>query len=240
MFMIKSTLSIINPSLSLRKRNSPQRKSILLKNNKPTNMALVALSWMTAPVATLRAGAIALLVLLLSACSGVQVSTDYDQDVDFNNLVRYDWLPSESGYSGAQGDSPLMTERIVSAVDQQLNLQGYNKALPADFFVNFGITTAQRTDIRSYDNYGGYGPGWGWGMNYGYSGMAGGYTETYVDYYQQGTLIIDVIDPESMQLIWRGVGTKRLPDSTNAAERDKLVAEIVKSILAKFPPQPAG
>ena len=168
------------------------------------------------------------------------MSTDYDQNVDFANLVTYDWLPSESDYSGAQGDSPLMTERIVSAVDQQLNLQGYNKALPADFFVNFGITTAQRTDIRSYDNYGGYGPGWGWGMNYGYSGMAGGYTETYVDYYQQGTLIIDVIDPESMQLIWRGVGTKRLPDSTNAAERDKLVAEIVKSILAKFPPQPAG
>ena len=63
------------------------------------------------------------------------------------------------------------------------------------------------------------------------------HSETRVDEYQQGSLIIDMIDPTSLELIWRGIGSKRLPESTDAAEMDKLVGEIVKSILVKFPPK---
>ena len=63
------------------------------------------------------------------------------------------------------------------------------------------------------------------------------HTETRIDEYQQGSLVIDVIDPTSLELIWRGIGSKRLPESTDAAEMDKLVADVVKSILSKFPPK---
>lgn len=183
---------------------------------------------------------VALFSLALVACSTVQVSTDYDQSADFSALKTFGWLPDSAKVEqdSAYLNNRLMDMRITKAVSQQLIEQGFLFSSTPDFYVNYSITSEQKTDIRTYDNYAGYGPGWGWGPGYGYRGMSqGAYTETYVDEYQQGSLIIDVIDPKNLELIWRGIGSKRLPQSANAAEIDKLVAEVVKSILVKFPPK---
>jgi hypothetical protein len=71
--------------------------------------------------------------------------------------------------------------------------------------------------------FGGYGRvGWGY---YGY-GMAGPiYTETEVIEYDEGTLVVDIWDAATMQLIWRGTVTRVFSDNINKAER-----QIVKSI----------
>ena len=47
--------------------------------------------------------------------------------------------------------------------------------------------------------------------------------------------MIDVIDPASSALIWRGIAGRRLTGDT-PQERDIYVNEIVAAILAEFPP----
>lgn len=183
---------------------------------------------------------VALFSLALTACSSVSVSTDYDQDADFSELKGFNWLPESAVVEkeSAYLNNRIMDVRITKAIDKQLVAQGFKFASTADFYINYSITSEKKTDIRSYDNYSGYGPSWGWGVGYGHRGMSlSASTETRIDEYQQGSLIIDVIDPKSLELIWRGVGSKRLPESTDAAEMDKLVANIVQSILEKFPPK---
>lgn len=183
---------------------------------------------------------VALFSLALTACSSVSVSTDYDQDADFSELKGFNWLPKSAVVEkeSAYLNNRIMDVRITKAIDKQLVAQGFKFASTADFYINYSITSEKKTDIRSYDNYSGYGPSWGWGVGYGHRGMSlSASTETRIDEYQQGSLIIDVIDPKSLELIWRGVGSKRLPESTDAAEMDKLVAHIVKNILDKFPPK---
>jgi len=183
---------------------------------------------------------VALFSLALTACSSVSVSTDYDQDADFSELKGFNWLPKSAVVEkeSAYLNNRIMDVRITKAIDKQLVAQGFKFASTADFYINYSITSEKKTDIRSYDNYSGYGPSWGWGVGYGHRGMSlSASTETRIDEYQQGSLIIDVIDPKSLELIWRGVGSKRLPESTDAAEMDKLVANIVQSILEKFPPK---
>ncbi|GIC77962.1 DUF4136 domain-containing protein [Moritella sp. F3] len=183
---------------------------------------------------------VALFSLALTACSSVSVSTDYDQSADFSELKGFNWLPESAVVEkeSAYLNNRIMDERITKAINKQLVEQGFKFASTADFYINYSITSEKKTDIRSYDNYSGYGPSWGWGVGYGHRGMSlSAHTETRIDEYQQGSLIIDVIDPKSLELIWRGVGSKRLPESTDAADMDKLVANIVKNILEKFPPK---
>lgn len=183
---------------------------------------------------------VALFSLVLTACSTVKVSTDYDQSADFSALKSFNWLPesAKTEKDSAYLNNRIMDARITKAINQQLVAQGFTFSTAPDFYVNYNITSEKKTDIRSYDNYSGYGPSWGWGVGYGHRGMSlSAHTETRVDEYQQGSLIVDIIDPTSLELIWRGIGSKRLPESTDAAEMDKLVAEVVKNILVKFPPK---
>ena len=182
---------------------------------------------------------VALFSLALTACSTVKVSTDYDQDADFSALKSFNWLPESAQVEKENTylNNRIMDVRITKAIDKQLVAQGFKFSTTADFYINYSIASVNETDIRSYDNYFGYGPSWGWGV-YGHHNMSlSAHTETSVNEYQQGSLIIDVIDPISLELIWRGVGSKRLPESTDAAEMDKLVADVVTSILNKSPPK---
>ena len=43
--------------------------------------------------------------------------------------------------------------------------------------------------------------------------------------------------PETRKIVWRGMGTKRLPDYVTRPERDQLVNEVVAATLENFPPK---
>ncbi|MCG8538261.1 MAG: DUF4136 domain-containing protein, partial [Pseudomonadales bacterium] len=61
--------------------------------------------------------------------------------------------------------------------------------------------------------------------------------------YTEGTLIIDVIDPENNQLKWRGTTKSRITtsqaDSLTVDERTEKVNAAVGAIMLEYPPQKA-
>ena len=74
--------------------------------------------------------------------------------------------------------------------------------------------------------YYGYGRGYyGTGMGYGYGGSST---------YDEGTMIVDVIDPATQQIVWRGYGTSQSRDAWMDADR---LHRSVTEILKKFPPE---
>ncbi|BCG63770.1 MAG: hypothetical protein methR_P1498 [Methyloprofundus sp.] len=183
-------------------------------------------------------------LLLISGCSSLTLSTDYDEAIDFSNFKTYSWhIENEHNTSSLKYLNSIMDQRIRATIDQQLQ-QKYTIATAdkSDFLVNYSITVEERADIRTYNNYNGYYPGFTYGARYGTYGssMAMGYSsgsETQVTHYKQGTLIIDIIDPKTDQLIWRGAADGRLPESANREKRDKLAQEYVSKILSGFPPK---
>jgi hypothetical protein len=58
-----------------------------------------------------------------------------------------------------------------------------------------------------------------------------------VTQYQQGTLIIDIIDMSDQKLVWRGTGSGVMSDSPSVEERTQNVNNAVNQILAQFPPE---
>lgn len=179
---------------------------------------------------------------LLSACSSVSVSTDFDPESDFAKFKTFQWNMSKKPIVNKDPriGNDLMDLRIRSSIDNQLATQGFVKQeLESDFSVIYHVTTEDKIELHNYNTHGGYAPGWGWGSGFGYRGMAygAGYAETVVKEYKSGTLIIDIIDQKTSQLIWRGMGSKRIPSTTNPEKLDELVNLVVKSILKNFPPQ---
>ena len=57
------------------------------------------------------------------------------------------------------------------------------------------------------------------------------------DTYDEGTLIIDMIDPLNHELIWRGISTQQVSKHTTPEESAAVVDETVEKILAQFPPE---
>ena len=104
-----------------------------------------------------------------------------------------------------------------------------------DFYVNYHLSTEQRLDVRIMNTgYAGgpYGRGWG---GAGWGGV--GWTETRVDQYEEGTLVIDFLDASDRRLVWRGTGTRRLSRDLQPERVTKRVNEAVDEILAQFPPK---
>jgi hypothetical protein len=54
--------------------------------------------------------------------------------------------------------------------------------------------------------------------------------------YTEGSVIVDVIDPVTRELLWRGAGQARL--SNDMSENVELLAKAAAAIVARFPQAP--
>jgi hypothetical protein len=188
---------------------------------------------------TLRLLCPALCVILLSGCAGFDISTDYDPSADFTDLKTWNWHPEPPQKTGDPriDSNSLLAERIRKAIANQLALQGYQQTSSnPDFLVGWHASVEDKMDVQYVNNYYGYGHGF-YGPCMGWSYWGGpSYANTYAYYYEEGTLILDVITPKTNQLIWRGTAKKSVDGTASPEQKQKTIEEAVKKILAKFPP----
>ena len=168
------------------------------------------------------------IVLGLSSCASVQVTTDYDNSVNFDGYSSYAFY--KDGVDKVL-ISDLDKKRILKAIDADLSAKGLVKSNQPDLIVN--IFTKETTNVNVMNNN--FGWGWGWGAFYnpwlwGPGWNNGAMVSTDVE----GVLYVDVIDRKSKSLIWQGSGS----GSLNAASPEKKEARInrfVAAILKDFP-----
>jgi hypothetical protein len=172
---------------------------------------------------------LALLLAVAAGCSGLRVSTDFDPGFPFARLGRYAWLPDPPRHtSHPQLHNSLVDGRVRRSVDRQLAGRGYRKVPveEADFLVTYYLGLETRFDTRTIDR----------GVGYGHGGWYGGArTETRVTQYEEGTLVLDFLDPER-NLVWRGSASARVREKSTPEQRERRIDEAVQAILERFPP----
>lgn len=162
----------------------------------------------------------------VSGCAGgLSYNHDFDPAANFTTLRTYVWA---SAPADSRGVNSMIERRVVAAVDQQLTTKGYQAATgEPDFAVNFTLTTSEQTDYNTYYTGMGYGGGW-----YG-GGMGSSSTRAYT--YTNGTLIVDIFDAKSKNLIWRGTAAGTVNEDASAEQREMRIKEAIAGILATFP-----
>ena len=96
------------------------------------------------------------------------------------------------------------------------------------------------TQLNTYSTSMG-GPGWGYGGAWGYGwggGMGASTSTTTTSTIRNGTLAIDMMDPQRKQLVFRGVATDTLNDKPE--KNTKKLNKALAKIFEKYPPKPKG
>jgi hypothetical protein len=165
-----------------------------------------------------------LILLAITSCSSIRVTTDFDSKVDFSQYKTYAF--HKSGIDKVE-ISDLDKRRILRAIDTELSKKGMTKSETPDLLVNIFTKERERVDVNQFNS--GWGYGWGWGWN---PYMWGG--QTYISTSTEGVLFIDLIDNKKKELVWQGEGTGYL--ELDQAYKESRINEFVSKILEKFPP----
>jgi hypothetical protein len=170
------------------------------------------------------------LAFLLSACSGISTSTDYDPDVNFANYSTYVWIDTEGDDDHEHVDA-ISHGRIQSAVDGVLATKGLRKATSnPDLAVGYQVTSAER---RSYNTVN---TGWGGGYYWGGWGGGMGMSTTTENVWEEGSLILGLFDSETKNLVWTGTATAAIDPGRSPEERQRLIEDAVAKMMKDFPP----
>jgi hypothetical protein len=165
--------------------------------------------------------ALALLLGLLACGSTLKVDVGWDKNVDFSKY--YTWAWKEDGSI----KDPVWSKRCQSVLGDVLATKGLAPAPAggnADLWVFVHARFSIDTQVVSYS------PAWG----YGWGGWAGSY-DTAVYEIPVGSLLIDLVDANKKQLVWRGKASDVLQTGVSNEAREQKLTQVLTQMFATYP-----
>jgi hypothetical protein len=161
------------------------------------------------------------LVVLIVAwlmASGQDVRHNAMPGVDFSKFHTYKWVDIEGGAHPNQ----IVDAEIKQSVDAQLASKGLTKtdSEKADLLVGYQIAVDKEKQWNAY----GTGRGFGGGM--------GTATQSTINV---GSLVLDMYDPATKQLVWTGAATKTIDPSSNQEKNQKNLDKAMQKLLKSYP-----
>jgi hypothetical protein len=175
-----------------------------------------------------------ILLFITAGCSSIRVSQDYTPGINLSSLINYAWHDDSQEKTGdIRIDSPLVDARIRSAIDATLTARGYRKTGRdrADFHVAYRYAIRSQVGANQVQTSFGFGFG-----SYGRHGGVGISTGPDYSSYDEGLLIIDILDSRNGSALWRGKGTRQVFIHTEPERMTEQINETVHKILDQFPP----
>jgi hypothetical protein len=164
------------------------------------------------------------LAVALMACvvtAGQDVHYNFMPGTDFSKYHTYKWVTIEGGAHPNQ----IVDAEIKQAVDSQLASKGLTKtdSDKADLYIGYQTAVDQQKQWNAY--------GMGGGLRWG--GMASATSSTI----NVGSLVLDMYDPSTKQLVWTGTATKTIDPSSNQEKNQKNLDKAMQKLLKNYPPQ---
>ena len=165
------------------------------------------------------------LTLTLFAVStyAMGIKTDFDKDFNFGSLKTFSFKEQRRGPRDELKTNSLEAGRIQEALTSQLEKNNFQLKTDGepDFLVAYYARSKDKTEIVAFDY--GFPRRWRWGLG----------ADIWTRNYTQGSVMMDVIDAKTNQLVWRGVVTDVLGKSPDQTEKqiNKASAELVKHFL---------
>jgi hypothetical protein len=154
------------------------------------------------------------------------VGSHVARDIDFVRYSTYDWGPADARPVTDERlrESPYFVDEVHGAIDTQLNRRGLVRAdgVRADLLVHYHAAITDRVEVAS---------------------RPGSYRECLtpdcrptVKTYDAGTLVIDIVDASTRELVWRGWAEHRLEDMLDDPVLvHRRVQDAVRRVFETFP-----
>jgi hypothetical protein len=149
-----------------------------------------------------------------------KVTTDHDPSAPFATYKTYLWA------DGTAAPNPLSEKRIREGVDTKMAAAGFKLVTASPDVVVATHVVGKEQKQLSATGYGGYG--------YGRWGGGGGTATVYT--YVQGTLVVDLYDGKTKELVWRGTATDTMSDKPE--KNAEKVAKAIDKLFKAYPPKP--
>ena len=168
------------------------------------------------------------LVALAATFAWAKVIFDYDKSVDFSGYSTYAWMERDNSIESQLPEHLRMRlRRVTEEVLAEKGLEPAPAPPQTDLLLTYYFGASDEVEIRhvSYSPYTPWGYGYWPGFNYGY---------TEVRSYTEGTVVLDIVDARTRQLVWMGRVEKEIR-SVNPP--GKKIQKSVKKLLKNFPPK---
>jgi hypothetical protein len=164
-------------------------------------------------------------VLFLTLLAGAtlfsqKVTVEFDADVDFSRFKTFAIREAQLNSKNPALNSELVRKRINADIANALAGKGLTMVIsgPASLNVRYRLGTVRGSQLEAYP------AGWrGWG------------TRVVRAPFAEGTLVIDLRDPSTRSLVWRGIASEQ---KSNATQIEAKLDDMVRKALEKYPPKP--
>ena len=185
-----------------------------------------------------------LLIFTLSGCSAstMSVTSNHDPSATFSGLKTYDWIPEPQIATGDLriDNNRLLHVRIRNAVEYQLEARGYTRQPlgTPDFLVGYQVALGEMTSIMVMHDYHRHMHGCAWNCAFSEYRPSDwrNPVEAQVSKYDEGSLILDIVESKPRKLIWRGVAMDEVKFFASRKIKQKQINKMVKQKLERFPP----
>ena len=183
------------------------------------------------------------IVVFTVACSSMQVSSDYDKDVDFLQYKTYKvlyFINDKDLEEKSFSINDINKKRIEGAISSEVRLRGLEYSENPDAIFLYAIEIDMEKSYESHTDYSG-GAYMGYGGKrygrYGYRGASYGMgtsqtTTTEVDK-KVGKLRVAMIDAKTEKLIWIGSAKEEVKGDVKNSEKN--IKSVISKIMYKLP-----
>jgi hypothetical protein len=172
----------------------------------------------------------AILVLLIAAIPlFARTVVDFDPSLDFSRYKTFAFVGPVDNMVMLEANPEIVDLRLRRAVNRELTKKGLHEVQPnqnPNLIVRYWANASQQVNIAVLGNWGPYGPyitsDWAWQYNAVTASSA-----------KEGSLIIDLIDPHTKNLVWRVYLIRKI---TNADKDWNKADEDLAKAFESFPP----
>jgi len=161
------------------------------------------------------------LMLLCAASLGSaqKITVEFDEAVDFAKFKTFAIRAGELNSKNPALNSELVKKKIDGLIEKHLSARGLLMVGgKSDLNVRYRLGSARRAEVETYP-----------------AGWRGLGTRVVRVPYTEGTLVIDLRDPSTRSLVWRGIAREEKDDATKIEAK---LEDMVRKALEKYPPKP--
>ncbi len=162
--------------------------------------------------------AVAALLLFSVGCGGpkTEVRDNYDPDTDWSRVRTFVWF----GIQAQRGYSEFDVKRLANAIRDELQRKGL-QVEGERTFADIGVAAYLGVLPKAVDT---------WKRD------AGVLWTKEKELVSAGALIVEMVDLDSGSVIWQGSAERQLQSNPTPNQTEKTIKQVVKQLLANFPP----